>query len=223
MDNQRQLFIDAQNYYVGDGGRHQDRLRALELLRRVCYEFRRPIPAAARMLANCMETGEGTAVDLHEALHLYQIAGDSSAISRCNIKIRNPGSHGHSFVPDQRPNAALPPRHPPSGGSARIVGGGKVDSIPQPNSPVALPLHIERIVLQDAERNGYMCSISYASLCAPEHTIYNMLGRCDVVTIQNGAVTSCGHIFVRQSIEDWMQNSAQCPECRRSFVLSKSS
>jgi hypothetical protein len=178
MDNPRQLFIDAQNYYVGDGGRHQDRRRALELLRRVCYEFGRPIPAAARMLANCLETGESVAVDLDEALRLYRIAGDQTAISRCNIKIRNPGSHGHSFAPDHNP---APAHHASAGGSARVVGGRPaanglnplarpfsqpsvpIAAAPQKPQPIALPLHIERIVLQDAERNGYLCSISYAT------------------------------------------------------------
>lgn len=70
MSSQRQLFIDAQNYFTGDGGRQKDRVRAVQLLRQCC-DGDAVIPAAARMLASCFETGDHVAVDLDEALRLY--------------------------------------------------------------------------------------------------------------------------------------------------------
>ncbi len=72
MNNQRQLFIDAQNYFTGDGGRQKDRVRAVQLLRQCCDGGAVIPAAAARMLASCFETGDHVAVDLDEALRLYE-------------------------------------------------------------------------------------------------------------------------------------------------------
>jgi hypothetical protein len=173
MDNtQRQLYIDAQNYFVGDGGRRQNRPHAIELLRQVCYDWNRPIPAAARMFANCLETGESVAMDLNEARRLYNAIGDQSGVLRCDRKIQEPGSHGHGAFdraaaggaaapPSNRrhlfPDASVPPFLAAGGGRPGQVQYGSRAPPPrqQPRQqlqrqplPTPLPLHIERIVVQ---------------------------------------------------------------------------
>jgi hypothetical protein len=157
MQDQRQLYIDAQNYFTGDGGRWQDRRRATDLLRQVCYDFASPIPSAARMLANCLETGQGVQMDLDEAMRLYQSIGDRQGVSRCSCKIEFPGSNGYpasgvssSSRPVPAPRAVASPPVIPAGNAGAAVGAPRPRapakaSAPQP-SP--LPLHIERIVLQ---------------------------------------------------------------------------
>ena len=222
MQDQRQLYIDAQNYFTGDGGRWQDRRRAIDLLKQVCYNFASPIPSAARMLANCLETGQGVEKDLDEAIRLYQSIGDRQGLSRCGYPVSSVPS---SSRPAPAPRAVASVASPPARNAGAAVGAPRPRaqpakaSVPQPNP---LPLHIERIVLQvspamplrivaqksccrsqlrpnqnqsrtpalpspavslasqDAERSGCVCSISY-----------------EVITLHNGAVTSCGHIFLR--------------------------
>jgi len=203
MQDQRQLYIDAQNYFTGDGGRWQDRRRAIDLLKQVCYNFASPIPSAARMLANCLETGQGVEKDLDEAIRLYQSIGDRQGLSRCGSPVSSVPS---SSRPAPAPRAVASVASPPARNAGAAVGAPRPRaqpakaSLPQPNP---LPLHIERIVLQDAERSGCVCSISY-----------------EVIMLHNGSVTSCGHIFLRQSIRDWMQHSPECPQCRGAFAIS---
>ncbi len=154
-NNQRQQYIDAQNYFVGDGGRWQDRPRAIALLQQVCYHYNRPIAAAARMLANCLETGESVAMDLHEARRLYESIGDAGGVSRCDCKIQIPGSDGYGpFVPESPPRRA-PASNANAPRAARAASGGS-QHVPQHRPVVAaapkalptpLPLHIERIVV----------------------------------------------------------------------------
>jgi hypothetical protein len=149
---QRQLYIDAQNYFTGDGGKRQDRPRAVALLRQVCYDFDAPIPAAARMFASCLETGECVAMDLAEARLLYERSGDTTGVARCARKILNPGSHGHvAPAPAIQPRSQVHHSHH----SSHVAAAPQPQfqrlrpSAPRPAArPTALPAHIERIVLQ---------------------------------------------------------------------------
>jgi hypothetical protein len=143
MSDQRQAFIDAQNYFVGDGGRLRNRIRAVELLHQVCYSYPRPIPAAMRMLANCYETGESIQMDLNAAMEMYNRIGDVVSARRCAAKIQHPGSDGHSIPSDLQAHAvanrnAVVINHPQSSAPA----------ISTASRPSPLPAHIERIVLQ---------------------------------------------------------------------------
>jgi hypothetical protein len=160
MQDQRQLYIDAQNYFTGDGGRWQDRRRATDLLRQVCYNFASPIPSAARMLANCLETGQGVQMDLDEAMRLYQSIGDRQGVSRCSCKIEFPGSNGYpvsgvssSSRPVPAPRAVASVASPPviparNAGAAVWAPRPRAPSKASAPQPSPLPLHIERIVLQ---------------------------------------------------------------------------
>ena len=162
---QRQLYIDAQNYFTGDGGKRQDRPRAVALLRQVCYDFDAPIPAAARMFASCLETGECVAMDLAEARLLYERSGDGTGVARCARKILNPGSHGH-VAPAPAP--AIQPRSQVhhSHHSRHVAAAPQPQfqqlrpSAPRPAArPTALPAHIERIVLQVGACRSHLQSV----------------------------------------------------------------
>jgi predicted Zn-ribbon and HTH transcriptional regulator len=68
---------------------------------------------------------------------------------------------------------------------------------------VLLPAHVAREVLtcQTGE-----CAISRADLSTLEHA--------------NKAVTSCGHVFDKDDIEQWLTKHNTCPECRSECTLN---
>jgi hypothetical protein len=70
-----------------------------------------------------------------------------------------------------------------------------------PAEPVITPLpkHVSHILLEKAESDGLQCPITGSP-----------------ITLANGAVTTCGHIFERTAIETWFTQSYTCPECRAS-------
>ncbi len=80
--------------------------------------------------------------------------------------------------------------------------------IPQlsfPASPVepavtSLPKHVIKILLEKAEKDQTSCPITGSP-----------------VTVETGAVTTCGHIFEKSAIESWFaQGAYTCPTCRAS-------
>lgn len=78
---------------------------------------------------------------------------------------------------------------------------------PLPVAPVvpALPAHIQAIVLADAEQKGMTCPISQ-----------------EKITSRNAVVTSCGHVFERTAIQQWLEmpNSNHCcAVCRAPCVV----
>lgn len=192
-NTQRQQYIDAQNYFVGDGGRWQDRPRAIALLQQVCYHYDRPIRAAARMLANCLETGESVAMDLHEARRLYDSIGDAGGVSRCDRKIQIPGSDGYgpfvseppgrvSHVPQPRPAPVVQPR-PVVAAAPRPVVAAAPKALPTP-----LPLHIEKIVVLVSESCSRVQCLSSAS---SEHQyVFNHLAPHDVACRMRSATAT---------------------------------
>ena len=159
MDN-RQIFIDAQNYFIGDGGRHRDRRHAVQLL----YQVYESLPPAARLLGICLETGDSVAMDLNEARRLYRIAGDAAGVARVDLKLQYPGSDGFSVpgapraVQRQEPPRSLRPAAPvfrPAVHPPPLVREQNIAPAPRPCSAAErvvkicpLPLHIERIVLK---------------------------------------------------------------------------
>lgn len=73
-----------------------------------------------------------------------------------------------------------------------------------PVAPAALsgtlPVHIQRLVIADAISKGEVCPISQETL-----------------TMENAVVTSCGHVFERDSIQAWLKTAASkhcCAVCR---------
>lgn len=63
-----------------------------------------------------------------------------------------------------------------------------------------IPLHVRKIVLEDAIRKAEACSISF-----------------ELITIKS-VVTSCGHVFQEESIQKWLSNPSSnhlCPMCKQ--------
>ena len=97
----------------------------------------------------------------------------------------------------RQPGDASPvPAFAPAGAFAGAgAGAGAAD--------VLLPAHVAREVLtcQTGE-----CAISRADLSTLEHA--------------NKAVTSCGHVFDKDYIEQWLTKHNTCPECRSECTLN---
>jgi hypothetical protein len=71
---------------------------------------------------------------------------------------------------------------------------------PAARAPSPLPAHIKRLVIADAVSKGEVCPISQ-----------------EAITMENAAVTSCGHVFDRESIWAWLNTDASkhcCAVCR---------
>ena len=74
--------------------------------------------------------------------------------------------------------------------------------------PIEIPMHAVLAMLRDAAMQGSTCPIT-----------------TDEIDVANGAVTSCFHLFEKNSIATWLANEKskkQCPVCKkecRSFTL----
>lgn len=74
-----------------------------------------------------------------------------------------------------------------------------VQPMTRPGSdPIPLPVHIQTIVLERAEFERKSCSISMEPI--RKHT---------------STVTSCGHVFQKDAIQEWLTRHRTCPECRQ--------
>jgi hypothetical protein len=65
----------------------------------------------------------------------------------------------------------------------------------------SLPLHVKKILIANAVRNKDDCPIS-----------------CDPITLENAAVTSCGHVFITNEIKKWLSiesSKGLCPSCKQ--------
>ena len=70
---------------------------------------------------------------------------------------------------------------------------------PPPRSPPPpFPKHLADQVLASAEAAGQICPITM-----------------DPIRKANASVTSCGHVFQKAAITEWMQGHDTCPECRQ--------
>ena len=69
--------------------------------------------------------------------------------------------------------------------------------------PRALPFppHVVSLLIQTAIAKGDPCPISLGEL-----------------TAENATVTSCGHVFQRESIEHWLSDHSECPVCRSADI-----
>jgi hypothetical protein len=64
-----------------------------------------------------------------------------------------------------------------------------------------LPPHVAKLILADSISKNEDCPIS-----------------CEKITMENGSVTSCGHVFCKSSIDHWLSTSASkgaCPICKQ--------
>ena len=64
-----------------------------------------------------------------------------------------------------------------------------------------LPQHVANIVLADAISKNEICPIS-----------------SEDITKENGSVTYCGHVFCKESIDEWLSIKNECPVCKQSCL-----
>lgn len=66
-----------------------------------------------------------------------------------------------------------------------------------------IPLHVRKLVIEDAIRKAEACSISF-----------------EPITMKS-VVTSCGHVFQEESITKWLSNSSNqyCPMCKQACCI----
>jgi hypothetical protein len=77
-----------------------------------------------------------------------------------------------------------------------------VTSTERAYGPPPLPRHVASLVIADAVARDATCPITMESI------------------VLDDAVTSCGHVFNRAAIEQWLRSRTTCPECRQHCSLS---
>ena len=99
-------------------------------------------------------------------------------------------SSGHSSGP---PVAVVAPNpQMPSMRQIRPLGGAPV-------APIAdLPPHVAPILIAEAIKQKQQCSISL-----------------DDISTENACITTCAHIFSKDSIKEWLSRDSTCPQCRK--------
>jgi hypothetical protein len=71
-----------------------------------------------------------------------------------------------------------------------------------PPPPPAFPAHLVGPVLASAEADRKICPITM-----------------DPIRKRTAAITSCGHIFQKKAIQEWLASHDTCPECRQRCSL----
>jgi hypothetical protein len=93
---------------------------------------------------------------------------------------------------------------PSAAGPAEVLRVRRSSSsqIPIFGSPSAqivdLPPHIPPMMIAQAVAQKQQCSISF-----------------DDISNENACVTTCGHIFAKDAIKEWLKQHHSCPECRK--------
>ena len=75
---------------------------------------------------------------------------------------------------------------------------------PYTPATTGIPKHVQKLILEDAIRKGDVCSISF-----------------EPITLSS-AVTSCGHVYNKESIEKWLSNPSSnrlCPLCKQTCCI----
>jgi hypothetical protein len=64
-----------------------------------------------------------------------------------------------------------------------------------------LPTHVAKLILADSISKNEDCPIS-----------------CEPITMANGSVTSCGHVFSKVSLDEWFKLKDECPVCKQTCL-----
>ena len=75
---------------------------------------------------------------------------------------------------------------------------GGACSVQAKPSKKGLPAHVAKLILADSISKNEDCPIS-----------------CEAITLANGSVTSCGHVFCKSSLDDWFKIKDECPMCKQ--------
>ena len=129
---------------------------------------------------------------------IFQDEEDHSNYEKANLFDRDPNSREYIPVVPQRRGVTY-------FSSATVpVATVPVATVPVATVPVpvavrkGLPQHVANIVLADAISKNEICPIS-----------------SEPITKETGTVTSCGHVFCKDSIDHWLSIKNECPVCKQ--------
>jgi len=141
---------------------------------------------------------------------VFQEEHDRSNYERADIYERDPNSPEYitpfpeRYFTSQNVSRASPVPVPVAVPVASPVASPVAVPVASP-IPVAvkkgLPPHVANIVLADAISKNEICPIS-----------------SETITRENGSVTSCGHVFCKESIDRWLStrdSKGMCPVCKQ--------
>ena len=106
-------------------------------------------------------------------------------------------------IPIQPPRPPVPVQRPVPVPVAVPVPVSVQRPVPAP-APVpvtlVLPIHVKKLIITEAIRNNEACPIT-----------------SEEITMENAAVTSCGHVFTKGAIQHWLSMASSnnlCPICK---------
>jgi hypothetical protein len=124
----------------------------------------------------------------------FQDEDDSSTYEKADIYERDPNSPEYiTPIPQRRGITYFS-----SASSLAPVATPSVASLVPSNNRKGLPPHVAKLILADSISKNEDCPIS-----------------CDTITMENGSVTSCGHVFCKSSLDDWFKIKNECPVCKQ--------
>jgi hypothetical protein len=123
----------------------------------------------------------------------FQDEDDHSNYQVADIFERDPNSHEYITPFPQRRGVTY--FTPPTAQTPSVA-----TPVPS-NNKKGLPPHVAKLILADSISKNEDCPIS-----------------CDTITMENGSVTSCGHVFCKSSLDDWFKIKDECPVCKQACV-----
>lgn len=135
---------------------------------------------------------------------VFQDEEDRSVYEKADIFDRDPNSpefitpisrRGVTYFSSTRQAPSAAPSEVPS--AAPSAAPSEVPSIVHKG----LPSHVANIVLADSISKNEICPIS-----------------SETITKENATVTSCGHVFCKDSLNAWLSIKNECPVCKQACL-----
>ena len=120
---------------------------------------------------------------------------DYSNYEKADIYERDPNSPEYN-TPRVAPVTVAPVEQPVNHAFVSTCYGGAC-STAKPTKK-GLPAHVAKLILADSISKNEDCPIS-----------------CEAITMANGSVTSCGHVFCKSSLDEWFKIKDECPMCKQ--------
>jgi len=121
---------------------------------------------------------------------------DYSNYEKADVYERDPNSPEYNR-PQVAPVTVAPVEQPVNHAFVSTCYGGACSVQAKPEKK-GLPAHVAKLILADSISKNEDCPIS-----------------CEKITMENGSVTSCGHVFFKASIDDWFKIKDECPLCKQ--------
>jgi hypothetical protein len=139
---------------------------------------------------------ERLAQELQHELWTQEIP--SQSVPRASLVARNPSHPMAAGAPNMfQPVTELQQPRRISSRSSGGLSAGAAAAI------VDLPPHVAPMIIAEAIKQKQACSISFEDISS-----------------ENACVTTCGHVFTRDSMKEWLKQKSTCPECRKHCRIS---